>query len=101
VCGAAGVQTRSYISCQIPGKIVINLARWLTATRSYNAPLDVYRAFAINHEVGHVLGHAHEGCPVAGRPAPVMQQQTLDLHGCVANGWVYVDGQTQVGEPIP
>jgi hypothetical protein len=84
-----GVGTGGYTSCRYGNRAVINLARWATAVPDYQGDVATYRPYVINHEVGHVLGHGHEQCPGPGRLAPVMQQQTLGLQGCVKNAWPF------------
>jgi hypothetical protein len=108
LCGdtAAG-NVDEYTSCRNGASVVLNVARWAHGVANYGAPLAVYRRYMINHETGHELGHHHELCPGPGRKAPVMQQQTLGLHGCTANGWPVVGGKLlsgaagQYGDPVP
>ncbi|OZV82186.1 hypothetical protein CA850_07690 [Micromonospora echinospora] len=104
MCAAGGVNIRvggrPYTSCRAPGKVILNLDRWRTSVPHFvdaGVPLTVYRAYVVNHEVGHELGYRHERCPKPGRPAPVMMQQTLFLKGCVANPWPFLDGQRYAG----
>ncbi|MFU8873613.1 DUF3152 domain-containing protein [Micromonospora sp. SL4-19] len=104
LCLNGGINIRKggvpYTSCRVSGKVVINLDRWRTSAPHLvkaRMPLDTYRLYVVNHEVGHQLGHHHEGCPGAGKPAPVMQQQTLFLDGCRPNPWPYVDGRRYTG----
>ncbi|MFY1680307.1 DUF3152 domain-containing protein [Micromonospora sp.] len=107
LCRAGGVDIRvggvPYTSCRAPGKVIINLDRWRTSVPHFvraGVPLPVYRTYVVNHEVGHQLGHRHEGCPGVGRPAPVMQQQSLFLRGCTANPWPYRDGRRYAGPAL-
>nr|WP_239520532.1 DUF3152 domain-containing protein [Blastococcus saxobsidens] len=84
-----GVGTGGYTSCRYGERAVINLARWATAVPHYEGDLATYRPYVINHEVGHALGNGHKPCPGSGQLAPVMQQQTLRLDGCVKNAWPF------------
>jgi hypothetical protein len=103
LCGAVGLDIvwhgEPYSSCQSGQRAVINLSRYLKAVPDYGAPVASYDQYAVNHEVGHVLGYDHELCPGKGMPAPVMQQQTFDLQGCVANSWPYIDDKLYSGPP--
>ncbi|MEV6597921.1 DUF3152 domain-containing protein [Actinoplanes sp. NPDC051346] len=88
-----------YTSCRNGDKVVINVARWAKGVPGYRAGLGAYRQYLINHEVGHRLGQGHELCPGRGEPAPVMQQQTLGLHGCKPSSWPYREGERYAGPP--
>ncbi|GIF47183.1 uncharacterized protein DUF3152 [Asanoa ferruginea] len=86
-----------YTSCRNANRVVLNVARWVKGVPGYGASVNTYRQYMVNHEVGHRLGLGHERCPGPGQPAPVMQQQTLGLHGCTANAWPYRDGRRYRG----
>ncbi|WP_127097450.1 DUF3152 domain-containing protein [Brachybacterium saurashtrense] len=73
-------------SCRIGPDVALNSDRWLLATPTYE-DLAEYRAYMVNHEVGHFLGFGHADCGGEGRRAPVMLQQSIDLQGCVPNAW--------------
>lgn len=77
-------------SCSAPPNVVINFDRWRYASDAWNAnngSLDDYRSMVINHETGHWLGFRHRFCGGPGQQAPVMQQQSISLQGCVFNPW--------------
>jgi hypothetical protein len=93
LCGARG------FSCWRPGPndIVIRLGNWMGGSAS-RLPLDRYRNYVINHEVGHALGLPHRKCPaaecarrgMATCPASVMQQMTRGpehVSPCVEADW--------------
>lgn len=90
-------QTEGQYSCRNGDNIFINLRRWAIGVPHYGDALDTYRYMLINHEVGHYLGFGHVTCPRPGRPAPVMQTQTIALDGCVINPYPYPDGVNYVG----
>ena len=102
ICGAAGLDTHGEVNCDVGDQVVVNLKRWNTGSPEFSGPLHEYRALIVNHEVGHRIGHGHEGCPGPGRPAPAMMQQIDGLDGCVANAWPYdEEGNYLSGPPLP
>lgn len=85
---AADPVCSSDYSCRVGRDVLINLRRWRQGTTSYaDRSLAEYRAYVINHEVGHWLGLPHEGCSGFGADAPVMLQQSKGLDGCDSRVW--------------
>ncbi|MGI8759356.1 MAG: DUF3152 domain-containing protein [Acidimicrobiales bacterium] len=86
----APYRTAGRFSCQNGPTVAINADRWRTATDKWTGDVATYRQMLVNHEVGHLLGRHHPPgpqCPAAGRPAPVMAQQSTELDGCLPNPW--------------
>ncbi|MGO4958339.1 DUF3152 domain-containing protein [Luteococcus sp. Sow4_B9] len=79
-------------SCQAGTNVLLNSDRWLYMTPTYS-DLTAYRAYLVNHEVGHFIGKGHVGCPAPGRNAPVMMQQSKRIDGCKPNPWPSGDGK--------
>jgi hypothetical protein len=84
-CGSVGVKTRGVYSCRFGQTIMINLRRWLRGAPNFPVDITSYRNNVINHEMGHFLGFDHMHCPAAGKPAPIMMQQTINIEGCLPN----------------
>ncbi len=102
ICGAAGLDTRGEVNCNVGNQVVVNVKRWTIGSPQFSGPIDEYRALVINHEVGHRIGHGHEGCPGPGKPAPAMMQQIYGLKGCTANAWPYsAEGSYLSGPAVP
>jgi len=76
-------------SCQRSETVALNAERWREATPKWTGDLTAYRQMLVNHEFGHLLGQPHPRtqCPRAGRPAPLMAQQSTELDGCLPNPW--------------
>lgn len=79
-------------SCRVGDDVIINEDRWNGATKQLikaGLTLQRYREMVINHEVGHRLGHIDNEptCAGPGKPAPLMQEQSMGLNGCTPNEW--------------
>ncbi|MCL1897788.1 MAG: DUF3152 domain-containing protein [Micrococcales bacterium] len=74
----------TFYSCQAGSNVVINYDRWRYGAAP-KVPIADYQMMVINHEVGHWLGLGHKFCPGAGKPAPLMMQQSKGLGSCTFN----------------
>jgi hypothetical protein len=85
-------------------RVVLNVARWVRGAKVYTSDLATYRLYAVNHEVGHALGHNHSHRCLASGIAPVMMQQTIGTKTasgtiCQPNPWPYPRGVTDAPGP--
>lgn len=86
----APLATNGQYSCGRNGHAAINAQRWVNGADPFEeagGSITEYRRYAVNHEMGHLLGYQHQRCPALGEEAPVMLQQTITLDGCEPNGW--------------
>ena len=81
------LETNGIYSCRNEDQIIINFFRWINGAIDFGSDLETYRLYLINHEVGHILGWGHVGCPKEGALAPVMMQQSKSTMGCRPYGW--------------
>lgn len=103
-----GYQIKIEASCfnkSEDNRVFINDSRWVRGAISFNGDLDLYRQYAINHEVGHKLGFHHEPCAKQGGLAPVMMQQTFstsnDELSPLDPQHILADGLTCTANPYP
>jgi hypothetical protein len=86
-------------------RVMINDARWVRGATAYAGNLQAYRVYAINHEVGHALGHGHQPCPRTGALAPIMMQQSWGIANNDLNplnpDLIPADGQVCQANPHP
>lgn len=87
----APLNTAGIYSCRNQDRVILNFERWKNGADAFAGDLVTYRAYLVNHEVGHFLGKGHRSCPGDGLPAPVMMQQTKGVGSCLPNGWPTAD----------
>ncbi|HST48566.1 DUF3152 domain-containing protein [Jatrophihabitans sp.] len=91
------------------GRVMLNVSRWTRGAQVYAGDLANYHRYAVNHEVGHALGHNHAHECLPNGMAPVMMQQTIGTkvaggQTCRPNPWPFppgvagAPGAEQVGE---
>lgn len=99
LCARGGMNTGGIYSCWNSEYAALNLWRWRKGAAGFRS-IGQYREYLINHEFGHGLGYGHTRCRGRRKLAPVMEQQSISLRGCRANGWPYRSsshGRSKVG----
>jgi hypothetical protein len=71
-----------------PMEIWINGHNWNNIPLEFTGSLNEYRAYVVQHEMGHILGYSHQTPTDPKGKCPVMYQQTRGTRGiCIHNPW--------------
>ena len=95
-----GYSLRIETSCNAgsEGRVILNVSRWTRGAVVFDGDLANYRRYAVNHEVGHALGHNHAHYCLRDGLAPVMMQQSIGTRSatrvCQANPGPYPPGSS-------
>ena len=95
-----GYSLRIETSCNAgsEGRVILNVSRWTRGAVVFDGDLANYRRYAVNHEVGHALGHNHAHYCLRSGLAPVMMQQSIGTRSatrvCQPNPWPYPPGNS-------
>lgn len=73
--------------CVAGAKVVLAAVDWKTPAPVWGSDVTGFRRYLVNNAVGRFLDRPKASCTKAGRPAPVMADQTTDLKGCTPNPW--------------
>ncbi len=85
-------------SCAQDGVIVISSYDWTAGYPAYGTDFAGARAYMLNHDLGHLLGHEDVECK--GKLADVMVVQDAKLpDGCKANPWPHPDAPANYVNP--
>jgi hypothetical protein len=95
VCGySLRIETSCYAGSE--GRVVLNVSRWTRGAVVFDGDLVNYRRYAVNHEIGHALGHNHAHYCLRNGMAPVMMQQSIGTRTvsrvCRPNPWPFPPG---------
>jgi hypothetical protein len=78
-------------SCRGDNMLVLNAEQWdKGGDETFGKSVSAYRAYQLNHELGHYFGKKHASCTGLANPAPVMMEQLEGVGKCSPNPWPVV-----------
>jgi len=98
VSPSPGAVVKSPWSCAQDGVIVISSYDWTAGFPAYATDYAGSRAYILDHDLGHLLGHKDVACAGGRANVMVVQEATLP-DGCTVNPWPSPDATADYVDP--